>query len=68
MSHSCDEAYAVYNEETRRARKPHVCDACDAGISPGHVYTSVHLVFDGQARTVKRCLREDGQLRSGAVA
>lgn len=46
-----------YNETGRRARKAHVCDACNEPIRPGDVYTFVSIVFDGSASNVKRCAR-----------
>ncbi len=57
MSHVADERYTVYQEVTRRAIKPHKCDACDEPISKGHRYYVVTWVFDGSADGVKRCLR-----------
>lgn len=55
MSHSVDESYDVYREEVRKAIKEHICDACQRTISKGHTYCSVYIVFDGEAKTVKRC-------------
>jgi hypothetical protein len=57
VSHSIDETYEVYNEVSRTARKGHICDACDEPIRPGDRYCSVHVVFDHNAETIKRCLR-----------
>lgn len=56
MSHSCDETYSVYDEQSRRARKLHRCSACKETIRPGDRYFSIHVVHDG-ATTIKRCLR-----------
>ena len=55
MSHYVDECYDVYQETTRKARKEHDCDACKLPIRRGDYYCSVHIVFDGRARSVKRC-------------
>lgn len=55
MSHYVDETYDAYVEKFRKARKSHACDACRLPIRPGDFYCSVHIVFDGEAETVKRC-------------
>ncbi len=57
MSHYCDDTYAVYDESTPTARKPHACAACGETIAAGATYTRVQLVFDGTAETIKRCVR-----------
>lgn len=57
MSHSCDEYYTLYNETSRRARKPHACDACRETIPPRAVYWRVFTVFDGDATLYVRCSR-----------
>lgn len=57
MSESCDETYDVYDERVVRARKPHRCGACRETILPGHRYCRIGVVFDGEARTYKRCVR-----------
>lgn len=57
MSHSIDETYDVYNETSRIARKEHVCAACKETIRIGDRYAIVGIVFDGEAESVKRCLR-----------
>lgn len=57
MSHLVDETYSVYSESRRSARKRHACSACRDAIEPGHRYVSVFIVFDGESRAVKRCLR-----------
>jgi hypothetical protein len=55
MSHCVEEAYTVYNETVRKARKEHTCSACRLPILPGHYYASVFLLYDGDAETIKRC-------------
>jgi hypothetical protein len=57
MSHHCDEHYSVYNERNVVARKPHTCSACHETIAPGHAYTRVFIVWDGQIDVVLRCAR-----------
>lgn len=57
MSHSVDEYYSVYRETEHKARKAHVCCACDEAIPPGAKYTDVFLVFDGDIDSLKRCAR-----------
>ncbi len=57
MSHSCDETYDVYDERQRRAAKTHECEACHLPIRKGDQYTSVRIVWEGTAETVKRCAR-----------
>lgn len=57
MSVSCDEACDVYRVEIRKARKEHRCMACKETIRVGDRYASVHIVFEGEASTVKRCAR-----------
>lgn len=57
MSHSVDETYDVYDERFPRARKEHVCEACKETIRPGHRYARVHIVYDGSAHSIIRCLR-----------
>lgn len=57
MSHEIDECYAVYCRTRRKARLAHVCCACAEAISPGHQYIYVATVFEGCARSYKRCLR-----------
>lgn len=57
MSHAVDMLYDIYNEQHVRAHKEHRCGACHEAIAPGHTYWRVHIVFDGSARTVKRCER-----------
>ena len=51
------EPYAVYNEKVVTARKLHTCHACDELISPGYHYVRLGMVFDGHAKTIKRCMR-----------
>lgn len=57
MSVSCDGVNAVYDEQHRKARKEHRCDACKETIRVGDRYTSLHLVYDGTAQTIKRYAR-----------
>lgn len=57
MSHSLDETYDVWDRREVTARKPHSCCACGGEISVGHRYFRVFVVFDGDARTYKRCRR-----------
>jgi len=57
VSHSVDEQYDVYKESRRKARKPHGCHACGETIRNGDSYTVASIVFDGSARSVKRCAR-----------
>lgn len=56
MSHSVDECYDVYDEHFPRARKAHVCSACEGPIRPGDIYARVGIVFQGEAESLKRCL------------
>ena len=57
MSHSCDDTYDVYDETFPRARKEHTCHACKATIRVGDKYARIAIVWDGEAETVKRCVR-----------
>lgn len=57
MSYYCDEYYSLYKEKRVKARIEHKCDACGEVVSVGHYYFRVTIIFDGQASTVKRCLR-----------
>lgn len=57
MSHYCDEYYSLYKEVRFKARKEHTCDACGETVQPGHYYHRISIMFEGEARTVKRCLR-----------
>lgn len=57
MSHYTEEYYSVYVETFRRARKEHVCCACEETIAAGHRYCYVAVVFDREARAYKRCLK-----------
>lgn len=57
MSHYCDEYYAVYQENRRQARKEHTCQACWELIKQGQKYFSIQCVFNGRAKTIKRCAR-----------
>ncbi len=58
MSHAVEEYYRVYGETPRRARKPHVCDACLETVPARGAYTAVFLVHpDGRTEALKRCSR-----------
>ncbi len=58
MSHSIDDPYLVYRETRRRARKAHVCTACDEAIAPGLTYWAVAALYrDHTVEAVKRCER-----------
>jgi predicted RNA-binding Zn-ribbon protein involved in translation (DUF1610 family) len=47
----------VYRETPRTARVAHKCSACREAIAPGHRYTSIAIVFDGEVEALKRCAR-----------
>ena len=55
MSQYCDETADVCHRETRRARKPHQCDACDREIKPGELYCRDAILYDGEWSAVTRC-------------
>lgn len=57
MSQHFDEAYDVYSETVRKARKQHQCDACKERIPIGVTYCRVFMLFDGEKRSLKRCGR-----------
>jgi hypothetical protein len=57
MSREVDGVYSVYSETRPKARKVHKCDACHESIQPGHFYMRVVAIFDGEAETIKRCMR-----------
>lgn len=57
MSGLADGAYDVYDEAEPTARKNHICAACKEVIPRGHRYARIGAVFDGEAETIKRCLR-----------
>jgi len=57
VSHNVNEVYSVYAEPRQRARKPHVCGACQETIPVGVVYTRVFALLDGVKSTTKRCWR-----------
>lgn len=57
MSHYTEEVCDVYDEIRPKARIEHQCDACKEMIPPGDYYWKIAIVYDGNARTVKRCLR-----------
>ena len=58
MSHEISDCYRSYEELLRRARKEHCCDACKETIRVGDRYARIFIRdSDGQADTIKRCLR-----------
>ena len=59
MSFEPDEYCEVFEVSHRKARKHHKCSACDGPIRPGDRYVNVFTVFQGDAETIKRCLRCD---------
>jgi hypothetical protein len=50
-----DETASVWHEETRTARKQHVCDCCGGLIRRGTEYVRHFSVFDGDATSQKSC-------------
>jgi hypothetical protein len=57
MSHEIDELYEVYSETKRKARKPHICDACGEPIRVSQHLWYVFIIFDEQVEHLKRCER-----------
>jgi len=57
MSFEVDECAELYKEKIVIARKEHRCGACGERIEKGHRYTTVFVLFQGDAFTYKRCLR-----------
>lgn len=55
MSYEADGSYSRYAKTRRKARKEHLCDACDNVIKPGHYYMRIYTVFDGCSDTIIRC-------------
>lgn len=55
MSYEAGDAYDLYKETERKARKEHRCDACGVLIKPSDRYTHVTHIYDGRARSLKRC-------------
>lgn len=51
-----DETCAVWNEDTRRARKEHVCCECHEPIRKGELHKHVTSLFDGSWSTHRTCL------------
>jgi hypothetical protein len=47
----------VFQEEERKARKPHQCCECAEIIPAGFVYRYSHGVWDGEGRDYKTCVR-----------
>lgn len=58
MSQSCDGRNDIYESHTRKARKPHRCDAClTESIRPGDKYTREDALFEGRWEHTVRCAR-----------
>lgn len=57
MSYSADEQYTIYDEQFPRARKEHTCEACRETIPGGVRYARIFVLFDGEKKHYKRCLR-----------
>lgn len=57
MSCEVDGYNAVESYTERRARKVHECSCCDEPIRVGDVYVTIFVVYDGDPRTYKHCLR-----------
>lgn len=59
MSYTVNEYYSVYHEIRVIARKEHECDSvlCSEPIRKGDSYWRIQIVFDGGAKTIKRCIR-----------
>lgn len=58
MSQSCDGAADIFRQGTRKARKPHQCDACfTESIRPGDTYTREDVLFEGRWAHTTRCAR-----------
>jgi hypothetical protein len=57
MSYQPEYNYEVYHEVKHKARTEHKCNACGEKISIGHRYTSLTIIWDGNVRCYKRCLR-----------
>lgn len=55
MSDIATEPCSVYRQKIVKARKEHACSACRAKILPGHYYSRVFCVFEGEAETFRRC-------------
>lgn len=56
----CDlvsDAADVYEQQRRRARKRHACEACGETIMPGDTYVHTSSLYDGSWSTWKHCLR-----------
>lgn len=53
----CDGWCPVWEEEVRRARKEHRCDACGEIIRRGDRYGSTRSLYDGSWQTTCRCAR-----------
>lgn len=57
MSRECDGPVQVYDEQLRKARKEHKCDACEERIRAGDTYNYSTIIYDGSVEHIKRCLR-----------
>lgn len=49
------ETCSVFNEEKRRARKPHTCCGCNSTIEIGTVHVYVFMVFDREPYSEREC-------------
>ena len=47
---------SCYRQETRKARKPHVCCECHEAIPAGQKYEYVSGIWDGRPSDFKPCL------------
>jgi len=57
MSYVPEGYYDVYDECPVTARIEHECSACDEKIRTGSIYYRVRIVYEGTAKTIKRCDR-----------
>jgi hypothetical protein len=57
MSVSCDGRADVFQEYRRKARKRHVCDACNGAIRPGDLYNLEDVLYEGRWSHTVRCAR-----------
>lgn len=51
------EPVSVFEEEWRKARKEHRCDACGETIARGDRYHRTALLFEGEWQITARCVR-----------
>lgn len=57
--YDCESWQVEPQERRQRARKEHRCDACCETIRRGDIYIYEFSVFDGNAESLRRCLRCD---------